>query len=51
LKNIRAAKGWNSPSHEKYLQILVEDSSKTFYGNEWLGIAEGGSIPIMGKFS
>lgn len=48
---MRAAKGWNAPTYNENLQRLVDESSKIFFKNDWLAIGEGGSIPIMGKFS
>jgi hypothetical protein len=51
LTDVRASSGWVSPKYDEFLSKAIEDSSNIFYNAQYLGLGEGGSIPLMNTLS
>lgn len=46
VKTVHAS-GWNAPPNKEYLDSLLTEASKNFFGKEALYYGEGGSIPFI----
>lgn len=48
FENADAATGWNAPPFAPWLDEAIQDSSRTFFGEDAVSLGEGGTIPLMG---
>jgi acetylornithine deacetylase/succinyl-diaminopimelate desuccinylase-like protein len=48
VSNVEAAGGWNAPRGAAWLDASLDRASRTYFGQEVMGMGEGGSIPFIG---
>ena len=48
FENADAATGWNAPPFAPWLDEAIQESSRTFFGEDAVSLGEGGTIPLMG---
>lgn len=48
---MRAGKGWNSKTYDKFLEESLGKVSQLYFKNELLAMGMGGSIPLMGMLT
>jgi len=51
VKDLRAGQGWNSPKYDEYLQQAVSEASEIYFKKPRMGLAEGGSIPLINRIN
>jgi acetylornithine deacetylase/succinyl-diaminopimelate desuccinylase-like protein len=48
VKHAEGAGGWNAPPTAPWLEASLATASQTYFGQEVMGMGEGGSIPFIG---